>query len=142
MLLVSSLVVFKFLFLPIRVVGISMVPTYRNGTINFVNRLSYASANPKRGDVVAIKLAGSRELLLKRIIALPGERIAIQHGAVKINGRRLQEPYVLSNHTWNYPELLLAADEYFVIGDNRTMDQRWHDYGIRKREDIIGKVLF
>jgi len=141
-LLLSSLVTFKFLILPIRVVGISMIPAYRNGTVNFVNRISYSKAKPNRGDVVAIRMAGEKSLLLKRIIALPGERVAIRRGVVTINGAPLNEPYVLANRTWNSPEIHLNDNEYFVIGDNRTMDQRWHDFGVRKREDIVGKVIF
>jgi signal peptidase I len=119
-----------------------MTPAYRNGTVNFVNRISYSKAKPNRGDVVAIKMARQKSLLLKRIIALPGERVAIRRGVVTVNGAPLNEPYVLSNRTWNSPEIHLRDDEYFVIGDNRTMDQRWHDYGVRKREDIVGKVIF
>jgi signal peptidase I len=141
-LLLSSLVTFKFLIFPIRVVGISMIPAYRNGTVNLVNRISYSNSKPRRGDVVAIRMAGEKSLLLKRIIALPGERLAIRRGVVTINGVPLAEPYVLSNRTWNSPEIHLRDNEYFVIGDNRTMDQRWHDFGVRKREDILGKVIF
>ena len=141
-LLPGSLVTFKFLIFPIRVVGISMIPAYRNGTVNLVNRISYCKAKPKRGDVVAIKMAHEKSLLLKRLIALPGERLAIRRGVVTINGVPLHEPYVMSGRTWNSPEIHLGDDEYFVIGDNRTMDQRWHDYGVHKRADIVGKVIF
>ena len=119
-----------------------MTPTYRNGTVNFVNRISYSTAKPKRGDVVAIRMPGEKFLLLKRIIGLPGEDVAIRRGVVTINRAPLDEPYVLSNRHWNSSETHLSDDEYFVIGDNRTMDQRWHDYGMHKREDIIGKVIF
>lgn len=141
-LVVGSLVVFKFLLLPIRVVGISMVPTYRNGSVNFVNRISYSVAKPKRGDVVTIRMPGENVVLLKRIVALPGERVAIERGVVKINGAPLPEPYVLSNRAWRYPETRVDDDEYFVIGDNRTMDQGGHYFGFVKREEIIGKVIF
>src|SRR5438874_5209301 len=55
-LILVSFVLFKFLFLPIRVVGNSMVPTYHDGRINFINRLAFRWHGPKRGDVVAVQL--------------------------------------------------------------------------------------
>src|ERR1700744_4206661 len=67
-LLPFSFIVFHFVLLPIRVTGISMLPTYQDHTINFVNRLAYARHEPKRGDVVSIGFAGMHVMYLKRII--------------------------------------------------------------------------
>src|SRR2546422_9544584 len=90
LLVILSLVVFKFVLLPIRVVGISMAPNYHHGQINFVNRLAYLKARPKRGDVVAIRINGERALLLKRVIGLPGETVAWEEGIVRINAWPLE----------------------------------------------------
>src|SRR6478672_13206629 len=70
---------FHQLLVPIQIIGSSMSPTYRNGSLNLVNRLSYTNHHPPhRGDVIALRSEG--ELLLKRIVALPGETVAIQGG--------------------------------------------------------------
>lgn len=140
-LLLGSFVVFKFLFLPIRVTGISMDPNYRDGRINFVNSLSYAWSEPRRGDVVAIQMAGRRVLLLKRVIGLPGETVAITRGVVTINGQILPEPYVKFSSGWDKDAVTLGPGEYFVVGDNRSMDVQHHTLGVTLRQRIVGKVL-
>src|ERR1041385_285708 len=78
-LVVVTVVVFKFVLLPIRVIGKSMMPTYKDHGINAVNRLAYLSHPPQRGDVVGIRFtetANPRIMLMKRIIGLPGETVA------------------------------------------------------------------
>ena len=137
-----SFIVFKFLLLPIRVTGISMAPTYRDGGVIFVNRRAYFHARPQRSDVVAIRIDGRNELLLKRIVGLPGERFSIDEGIVKINGQPLTEPYTRINRTWDVDEILLGADDYWVMGDNRSMDQKSHTMQPVKLRDVIGKVVF
>ena len=138
-LILVSFVLFKFLFLPIRVVGNSMVPTYHNGRINFVNRLAFRWHGPKRGDVVAVRLDKSRLVLLKRVVGLPGERIAVRAGRMVVNGRTLDEPYAnVSGSPPSQSEIVLGPDEYFVIGDNRDIS----DYGTVHRHEVIGKVVF
>lgn len=137
-----SIIVFKFLLLPIRVTDISMVPTYRDGGVIFVNRRAYLHTRPKRSDVVAIRIDGKAELLLKRIVGLPSERFSIDHGVVKINGQPLVEPYAGINSTWDLDEILLGEDDYWVMGDNRSMDQKSHTMQPVKLGDIIGKVVF
>ena len=141
-LIVVSVIVFKFLLLPIRVTGISMAPTYRDGGVIFVNRRAYLHTSPRRSDVVAIRLDGKAELLLKRIVALPGERFSIDQGIVKINGQPLAEPYAGINRTWDLDEVLLSEEDYWVMGDNRSMDQKSHTMQPVKLRDIIGKVVF
>src|SRR5688572_7135400 len=69
---------FHHLLVPIQIVGSSMAPTYHSGGLNLVNRWSYSKHPPLRGDVVALR--ADDELLLKRIVALPGETIAIVNG--------------------------------------------------------------
>ena len=133
-----SVLLFKFLLLPIQVSGLSMEPTYINGKINFINRLSYAWSKPQRGDVVAIRSRVGNELLLKRIVGLPGETVAMQRGVVFINGERLEEPYVKLRGSFQMPEFKLEEDHYFVIGDNRGVSV-YFPVPIWK---ILGKVLF
>lgn len=139
-----TLVVFKFILVPIRVTGESMLPTYRNGQIKFVNKLAYKSKSPQRGDVVAVEFRGKQILLLKRVIALPGETFQVRDGEVFINGKPLEEPYTQGKipaqngkgvgHTDPIP---LGPDEYMILGDNRDLSEGFFN----KRRDIIGKIL-
>lgn len=137
-----SFVTFRWVLIPVRAEGISMLPTYDSGSLKFVNRLAYMSETPSRGDIVAIKLAGPHVLYVKRIIALPGERISLSAGQVYINGMPLPEPYVRNKSGWDVPEVTLTTREYFVIGDNRGMRAKDHDFGRVDVSRIAGKVVF
>lgn len=137
-----SFVTFGWLLTPIRVSGISMDPTYRDGTLNLVNRIVYRTRQPRRGDVVAIRLAGPHVLYVKRIVGLPSERVAIVGGVVQIDGIGLAEPYVRKRLPWDYAEVTVGPREYFVIGDNRGMRMPDHDFGRVDARRIMGKLLF
>ena len=137
-----SVVTFGWLLTPVRVSGISMEPTYHDSTLNLVNRIVYRIRSPRRGDVVAIRLAGPNVLYVKRIVALPAERVSIVEGVVEINGAPLIEPYVQKRERWNYPEVTVGPREYFVVGDNRGMRASDHDFGRVDVSRIIGKLLF
>jgi signal peptidase I len=140
-LVVTCFVIFKFILLPIRVEGISMLPTYKNRSVHCVNRLAYLWHEPRRGDVVSIRLAGIHVMYMKRIIGLPGETVAFANGRVLINGEALDEPYEKLACDWNLPPVKLGPDEYYIVGDNRTMPPRYHEHGIASRDRIIGKLL-
>jgi len=133
---------FKFVFLPMRVAGSSMEPTYASGQLNFINRVAYLWKPPARGDVVAIRMAGASIMLMKRVVGLPGERIAMRDGIVYINGRPMTEPYVKQTGDWTLNEFLLGPDEYFFVGDNRAMRRQEHVFGVAQRRRIAGKVLY
>lgn len=141
-LIVTAVIVFGYVLLPVRLQGISMLPTYHEGAINFANRLVYFWREPARGDVVAIRMAGLSVLYVKRIVGLPGERIEIAVGVVTVNGVPLVEPTVVYKAPWNLPAVTLGEHEYFVIGDNRGMAIENHDFGRASRDRIVGKMLF
>jgi signal peptidase I len=135
-------VIFGWLLTPIRVRGISMEPTYRDGALNLVNRVVFRIRAPARGDVVAIRLAGPSILYVKRIIALPTERIAIVGGTIEINGVPLAESYVKNRQAWDVAEVTVGPREYFVIGDNRGMRVGDHYFGRVDARRILGKIVF
>ena len=139
---VLSFFTFGWLLTPVRVRGISMEPTYRDSSLKLVNRVIYKVRAPQRGDVVAIRLAGPNVLYVKRIIALPTERVSIVDGIVEVNGAPLVEPYVQKRAAWNYPEVTVGPREYFVIGDNRGMKMTDHDFGRVDARRILGTLLF
>jgi signal peptidase I len=114
-----------------------MLPAYRNGTRNLINKLAYWSHEPRRGDVVALRKA-SGEVWIKRIIGLPGETVELREGKVVINGEPLDEPYINSPIPWSPKPITLEPDEYYVFGDNRATSA----FGRVRRDHIIGKVVF
>ena len=141
-------VVFNFFLWPIRVEGISMEPTYHNHHVNCVNRLAYQFHEPQRGDVVSIcfsKPVGwfskPSEMLMKRIIALPGESLSFHEGHAYINGKLLDEPYLKQPCDWEHAPILCGPDQYYVVGDNRSMPFEMHTQGRAERDRIVGKLL-
>lgn len=141
-LILVSIFIFGWVLLPVRTYGDSMLPTYASESFHLVNRAAYSWREPARGDVVALRLAGWRVVYVKRIVALPGERVAIRSGVVLVNQRPLEEPYVTRREPWNMSEVSLGRDEYFVIGDNRGMRMTDHEFGKVRRERIAGPLLF
>jgi signal peptidase I len=140
-LIVVSVVVFRFVLLPIRVEGMSMMPTYKEYRPNFVNRLAFIFHPPQRGDVIAISTSGHSIMYMKRIIGLPGESVAFHNGRAIINGKVLEERYVKYSCDWEIAPRILGPDEYYCVGDNRAMPARDHYKGVASRRKIVGKVL-
>jgi signal peptidase I len=131
-----TLVLLHFLLVPIKVVGASMMPTYRDGAVNMVNRLAYAHGSPKRGDVVV--LHDGQDLILKRIIAVPGETIELDRGRFKINGAPLRDEFSVTRIEADFDPITLGPNEYFVIGDNRAASI----FGKFPKQAILGKIVF
>ena len=138
----ASFVTFTWVLVPIRTEGSSMLPTYAPDRFNLVNRLAYVGGRPSRGDVIAIQMAGPHVLYVKRVVGMPGERVAIDGGFVRIDGATLPEPYVKFRRAWRVDEVTLGPQEYFVMGDNRGMSVGDHDFGRIETSRILGKVLF
>ena len=139
---VILVVVFRYVLLPVRVQGISMWPTYRDQQWSLVNRLAYVWSEPRRGDVVCVRFtAGERVMLLKRVVALPGETVGFRNGRLHVNGQPVDEPYVRTSCDWEEPERRLGPDEYYVVGDNRSMPREDHLHGIAERWRIVGKLI-
>lgn len=131
------------------VIGDSMEPALYNGQEILMNRVVYKLSSPKRNDVVVFLPNGNENshYYVKRVIGLPGETIQIKDGRVYINGVLLNEDDALDQMIdagIAQNELTLAADEYFVLGDNRNSseDSRSGNIGALKKDNIIGKAWF
>jgi len=133
---VLTVAFFHHLLVPIQIIGSSMSPTYRNGSLNLVNRWSYAKTPPTRGDVIALNSDG--ELLLKRIVGLPGEHVSIRNGLIYIDEVVLTDDFSSNKVPWEMDPIQLGADEYFVIGDNRSASI----FCRVCKSDILGKTVF
>ena len=131
----------QFFLLPIQIVGPSMLPGYQDRGINLVNRLAYLFHEPARGDVVAVRTSGLHNMFMKRIVGLPGETVAFHHGRAVVNGKMLDEPYVVYSSDWELPPVTVAPSFYLVVGDNRSMSSEAHTFGQTERERIVGKIL-
>jgi len=118
-----------------------MLPAYKDKRINFVNRLAYLFHPPARYDVVAIRTSGISVMFMKRVIGMPGETVAFHKGHVLINGQFLDEPYVRSSCDWELAPRTLGQNEYYFVGDNRSMPAEDHTKGVAARSKIVGKVL-
>lgn len=130
-------------------IGDSMAPLIENGDVVLVNRILYDASVPKRGDIIVFKPNGNENLhsYVKRIIALPGERIQITDEGIFVDGELLKEEYDtsgISDAGLASEEITLAGDEFFVLGDNResSEDSRKADVGNVRRSEIEGKAWF
>lgn len=139
--LVASLV-FGLVLRPAWVDGVSMAPTVRDRTLRFVFLFRYAWSDPRPGDIVVVRMAGRRVMYLKRVLATGGDRIAFANGALRVNGVVQPEPYVRFHGDWTFEETELAADEFFVAGDNRALPLPEHVAGAVRRDRIEGGLLY
>lgn len=133
-----AFVVFRFLVTPVRLRGGSMEPTYHDRSFVWVNALRYRFGPPRRGDVVAIRMAGRKVMLFKRVLGLPGERVAFREGQLIIDSAAVDEPWIEETGTWNMPEVLVGDNEFFVAGDNRAVPIEQHTLGRAQRSRIAG----
>lgn len=131
------------------VVGDSMEPGLSNGQEILINRVVYKLSSPKRGDVVVFLPNGNQKshYYVKRVVGLPGETVQIRGGVIYIDGVPSEQGETydeMADAGIAENELKLAADEFFVLGDNRNSseDSRSGNIGAVRKKDIIGKAWF
>ena len=124
---------------PIRVNGNSMYETLHDKDIMILNEFTYYFNDVERLDIVVVKEKG--ELLIKRVIGLPGETIECKDGYIYINDKKLTETYT-NSETEDFEKVEIGEDEYFVMGDNRSVSLDSRVYGTYKRDEIKGKATF
>ncbi len=140
-----SIIIILFLYQPVRVEGTSMVPQLQDQDRLFINKLAYHVGQVKHGDVVVFHYPRDiTKSYIKRVIAIPGDRLRIDHGRVYVNGRLLPEPYVPARFSdeRSQPEMLIPPGEYFVMGDHRSISSDSRDFGPVDRNLIYGKASF
>jgi signal peptidase I len=129
------------------VVGVSMEPTLYNGQEILIDRFRYVLSSPKRGDVVVFLPNGNENAhyYVKRVVAVPGDKILVKDGTLYVNGvesqwvtEKLLDAGIAAN------EFVLGSGEYFCIGDNpgNSEDSRSANIGPVKETDMIGKAWF
>lgn len=126
-----------------QVLGQSMEPNLHTAQRLVVEKVTYRFHGPRRGDIVVIDLPeAGPELLIKRVIALPGETISSQGGQVVINGEQLDEPYLTSTGGKDIAPLVVPPLHIFVMGDNRRFSNDSRNFGPVPIENIIGRAWF
>lgn len=134
---------------PFVVSGSSMVPNFHDRDYLIVDRITYRTHAPERGDVVVLKYPkDTSQYFIKRIIGLPGETVIFQQGHTIIknsqypDGFTLTEPYLTSpvETIGKIEPTVLGSEEYFVMGDNRTASSDSRVWGVLPKKDIIGRV--
>ncbi len=142
---VASVVMITFLYQPVRVEGTSMLPRLEDRDRLFINKFVYHISAIERGDVVVFRYPRDPEKsYIKRVIALPGDRIRIEHGTVWLNGKALREDYVPSRYrdSRSMPETVVPDDCYFMMGDHRSISSDSREFGPVNRDLIYGKAVF
>ena len=127
---------------PLAVPTGSMAPTLRPGDHVLANKLAYRLGEPRRGDLVVFHPPVPGGLMLKRIVALGGDRVGIEDGVLHVNGRAVREPFVdhrLVDSVYFGP-VRVAAGAVFVMGDRRSESLDSRDFGSVARRRIVGRV--
>lgn len=153
--LVGTLLILRYVGQRTLVEGSSMEPTLYGTDENdpdkvgdnlIVDKLTYRFQDPKRFDIIVFPNRYSGKLYIKRIIGLPGETVQIDYkGNIYINGEILEEGYgkeIIKDPGLAAEPIVLGADEYFVLGDNRnnSIDSRRESVGVVHRDEIVGRA--
>jgi signal peptidase I len=139
-----------FLIQPFYVKGASMEPNFYDHEYLIIDEISYRFDEPKRGDIVVFRYPNDpRQYFIKRIVAIPGERIKVSGGKVTLyndenpDGKVLDESsYLGTIYTHGEKEERLDTNEYFLLGDNRAASLDSRIFGAVPRSFIVGKVWF
>lgn len=125
------------------VVGSSMYPTFKDGNLLFSTKIVN---KVDRGDIVAIHSSALREDIIKRVVAIPGDTISYIDGALIVNGETIKEDYINQkeelNTDFEIDKITLGKDTYIVMGDNRNHSSDSRHFGLIKKSEIFGRILF
>ena len=141
----ASVLIITFLYQPVRVEGTSMLPRLVDQDRLFINKFVYHFQAIEPGDVVVFHYPRDpQKSYIKRIIAVPGDRLRIDRGRVYVNGKLLSEPYIPDEYrdTRSQEAMVIPGDEYFVMGDHRSISSDSREFGPVKRDLIYGKAAF
>jgi signal peptidase I len=132
----------------VHVEGLSMFATLDDNNYLIADKIAYRLHAPQRGDIIILRPpTDDSKDFIKRVIALPGERLLIQGGQVYINGHLLHEPYLpeawTSQANWGGDTgQVMGPNQYFVMGDNRNRSQDSRTFGPIGRDRIDGRAWF
>jgi len=143
--LIVVLLIKVFVFSPVRVTGPSMEPTLLMGDIMILNKLSYRFQDINRFDIVVVRV--ENELLIKRVIGLPGEEISFHGDRLLVNNEEVKEPFDTS-FTDDFDILhamgrrQIPENNFLVLGDNRMDSLDSRSFGFIPKSRILGRANF
>ncbi len=125
----------------------SMLPTLKVNDRLIVDKVSYYLNKPQRGDIVvfnptkALEDQNFHDAFIKRVIGLPGDRVAVRGGRVIVNDQPLRENYIQERPQYELETVTVPPDSYMVLGDNRNNSYDSHYWGFVPKEKIIGRAV-
>lgn len=134
-----------FLYQPVKVEGVSMMPGLTDQERIFINKFVYKIEPISRGDVIVFRYPlDPSKSYIKRVVAVAGDRVRIDEGILYVNGRRINEHYVPTDYedTRSYPETVVPTGSYFVLGDHRNLSSDSREFGPVPEQLIYGKAVF
>ena len=137
LIIIIIIIIRTYIITPVRVDGASMNRTLEDGDI----LLLYKMAKIDRYDIVVLDEEYDNEIIIKRIIGLPGETVEIKNNKIYINDEEIEDEYAYGD-TGDYEKITLADDEYFILGDNRLISKDSRYFGPIKESDLMGEVVF
>jgi signal peptidase I len=130
-----------FMRLP-QVSGLSMEPHIRSGEYVLINTFAYRFGTPARGEIVAFRHEDdTREVFIKRVVGLPGDRIRIDRGTVYVNGTKLEEPYVKDADDRSFAKIVVPPGSVYVLGDNRANSEDSRTFGAVSDDRLMGRAV-
>lgn len=134
----------------------SMVPAIELGDRFLVEKVAYRFRQPQRGEIVVFHPPQRAKTVaeqmgsplgndfIKRIIALPGEEVAVRDGRVFINGKVLEEPYISEERRpfYEVKPMTVPENHYWMLGDNRNNSFDSHYWGFVPRKNIVGRAVW
>lgn len=123
----------------------SMIPTLLVGDHVFSDKQVYRRREPRHGEIVSFTFpsqqAGAPEdILVKRVIGLPGDKLEVRDGALYRNDHRISEPYIREPMQYVLTEMSVPEGKLFVLGDNRNESDDSHIWGFLDRDRLTGRV--
>jgi len=137
--LVTAVLLFHQRFQLVLVVGESMQPTLKPGQLLLVDKRAYQHAQPRRGDIVLARYAG--ELIIKRIVALPGEEVEVRRGTLYIDGVTKREGYPIQEGSLDVAKGKLFNGDFATLGDNRAIPSVLAIHPVISKPDIVGRLV-
>ena len=134
-----------FLYQPVKVEGTSMAPGLEDQERIFINKFVYNWEPIERGDIVVFRYPRDpSKSYIKRVIGVAGDRVRMEDGRVYVNGQLQWEDYVPPGYSdpSSYPETVVPAGSYFVLGDHRNMSNDSREFGPVEQKFIYGKAVF
>jgi signal peptidase I len=129
---------------PVRIASDSMTPTLTPGSHVMLDKVSYRLRSPHRGELVAFTAPDTGELTVKRVVGVPGDRVAMEDGVLKVNGTAPPEPY--ANHrevdSEYYGPVIVPAGTVLVMGDHRGESIDSRTYGPVSTSRLVGRVIW